>query len=226
VTDAPARPRARGVPARRALVALASAVAVAVAVAPAVPSSAASQEAPCDGVLVVVDHGERAPVTGCAEGDPANGFEALAGAGFEVDVLVREPRFLCRIDGRPADDPCLAFAPADAYWSAWTRGPDGWDYAVVGAADLDPAPGAVLGWAFGAGTPPRLLPAATATSTVEPGADPDAPRRRSPALTVVAMAAALAGVLAARARWARPMPGASAGPDRPDRPASDTAVRR
>lgn len=110
----------------------------------------------CDGVLVVVDPGGTEPTVRCAAGDPSDGFAALELAGHTVEVLARQPAFVCRIDGRPADDPCVAFPPVDAYWGAWVGTVDGWTYASVGARDADPAPGDVVGWAFGAGDPPRV----------------------------------------------------------------------
>lgn len=124
----------------------------------------------CDGVVVVVDGGGPASgdvTIGCAPGDPATGLAALSAAGHAVDMLNREPRFVCRIDGHPADDPCAGFPPPDAYWSSWTVRDGAWTYAALGAAATDPGPGDVEGWAFGAGDPPRADPAAL-TGTAAP----------------------------------------------------------
>lgn len=127
----------------------------------AVPAHAASCESG-EGVTVVVDFaslggGTR---TGCAAGDPASGIAALRGAGHEPTRAAQQPGyFVCRIDGKPASDPCQRASPANAYWSYWHAEPGGtWTFSNTGAADYDPKPGTVEGWAFGDGKPPSTPP--------------------------------------------------------------------
>ncbi|WP_433273945.1 hypothetical protein ACQPZF_20395 [Actinosynnema sp. CS-041913] len=147
--------------------ALLIAVGLLVAGAPA-PASAAAD---CAGVTVVVDFralgGEVR--TGCAAGDPGSGLAALSGAGFGYRMAQRFAGFVCRIDNVPESDPCVNASPTDAYWSYWHARPGGsWVYSDVGAAGRDPAPGAVEGWAFGAGGQPGVAPPAPAPARPEP----------------------------------------------------------
>jgi hypothetical protein len=138
---------------------------------PAAPAAAAS----CTeggGVTVVVDFaslGGGTP-TRCAPGDPSSGLAALRSAGFTPTRAAQEPGyFVCRIDGKPANDPCQRTSPANAYWSYWNAKPGGtWMYASSGAADHDPAPGTVEGWAFGAGLPPSTPPPANRPASASP----------------------------------------------------------
>jgi hypothetical protein len=120
-----------------------------------------------DGITVVVDlHelGDGTTFVRCAEGAPATGLEALRLAGIDHQTTVRFPGFICRIGGRPADDPCLDAAPADAYWSYWLAARGGsWCYADRGAGGRTPPPGTVEGWSFALdrgpdGAPPRIEP--------------------------------------------------------------------
>ncbi|UDY37421.1 hypothetical protein [Dermatobacter hominis] len=103
----------------------------------------------------------------CAPGPSATGFEALQRAGVPFTTTVRFPGFLCRIDGRPAADPCQTTSPASAYWSYWIAPRGGaWCYSSLGGANRNPPEGSVEGWSFslGRGTdaipPPRFAPPA------------------------------------------------------------------
>lgn len=115
-----------------AVVAVLSATALAV---PAAPASAAACADPT-GVSVVVDFASLGGGTQrqCAPGDPSSGVAALRGAGFTTTRAAQEPGyFMCRINGKPAQDPCQRTSPADAYWSYWhgKRG-GGWTYSTLG----------------------------------------------------------------------------------------------
>ncbi len=138
---------------------------------PGVPVATAAED--CAGVWVVVDAREAGgPVTTrCVAGDPGSGFEALRGAGHTYSFVPRIPGMVCVLDGRP--DPCNG-APADAYWSYWHAEVGGsWTYATRGAAERDPDPGGVEGWAFGAGDPPSVPPpSAPAEPTPAPEPEP------------------------------------------------------
>ncbi|MCC5950955.1 MAG: hypothetical protein JJU45_02550 [Acidimicrobiia bacterium] len=111
----------------------------------------------------------------CAPGSPSSGFAALAGAGFEHRTAVRSPGFLCRIDGHPADDPCVNAAPASAYWSYWLASRGGqWCYSNLGAGNRQPPPGTVEGWSFSRSTsgaqaaPPGVAPPPPPAGTSTP----------------------------------------------------------
>src|SRR3954447_22085795 len=149
---------------RAALLSVLAGTALAVPGGPAVA-------APCaqgTGVTVVVDFASLGGGTHreCAAGDPSSGLAALRGAGFTPTRAAQEPGyFLCRINGKPANDPCQRTSPANAYWSYWHAKPGGtWAYSSLGPADYAPAPGAVEGWAFGAGKPPSSSPPSEAAS--------------------------------------------------------------
>ena len=159
-------------------------------VAPATPAAAAACSEGA-GVTVVVDFASLGggTETDCAAGDPGSGLEALRAAGHEPTRAAQQPGyFVCRIDGKPANDPCQRTSPPDAYWSYWHAEPGGsWTFSDTGAADRDPAPGTVEGWAFGAGDPPSSPPprnraaASPATSpTRAPSPTPVVTRAASP----------------------------------------------
>ncbi len=197
-------------------VVLVASVAVGAGVLPA-PSVAAAPRAaasgsPCPGptgVTVVVDAtplggGVR---VGCAPGAPADGLDALRSAGFAVRGTTRFPGFVCRIDGAPAQDPCLDTAPPDAYWSYWHAPRGGaWTYSDTGAAERTPPAGSVEGWVFsdGSGRSPTLAPPArpTPTTTVAPVPPPPAPTAAVAGETTVPAPPG-------PARVAGPVPGAS-----------------
>jgi hypothetical protein len=66
--------------------------------------------------------------------------------GFPLDYVQRTPGFVCRVSGKPADDPCVNTPPADAYWGLfWSNGTNGqWSYATAGAGGQKiPAGGSV-----------------------------------------------------------------------------------
>jgi len=150
---------------------------------PASPSPAASPSGPSsagapaqlpdgscadgDGVTVVIDFQELGGgvEVRCAPDRPGTGFAALQQAGISYDTTVRFPGFLCRIAGKPSNDPCYTASPADAYWSYWMAPRGGrWCYSNFGAGARRPVPGPVEGWSFSLNktaeqTPrPRYLP--------------------------------------------------------------------
>jgi hypothetical protein len=143
---------------RAAAVLVLAGTALAVPAAPARAAACASSS----GVTVVVDFASLGGGTHreCAAGDPASGLAALRAAGFTPTRAAQEPGyFLCRINGKPTNDPCQRTSPANAYWSYWHAKPGGrWTHSDLGPADYDPAPGTVEGWAFGAGKPPSSPP--------------------------------------------------------------------
>ena len=42
----------------------------------------------------------------------------FAAAGFALTRVQRQPGFVCRVEGKPAEDPCVNTPPTDAYWGA------------------------------------------------------------------------------------------------------------
>ncbi|CCI52480.1 conserved hypothetical protein [Nostocoides jenkinsii Ben 74] len=129
------------------------------------------------GVSVVVDFGARVQ-TGCAAGDPTSAWGALESAGFAVEGTQRFPTtFICRVAGFPTADvePCVQTPSASAYWSVWSASAGGsWAYSSTGAATLNPAPGSVVGVAFGAGAQPSVAPPAPPSATTPPATTPPA----------------------------------------------------
>jgi hypothetical protein len=165
----------------------------------AFPAAPASAHDGCSEVTVVVDFGALAadPATGCAAG-PANGLDALAGAGFSVTEVASIRGMVCRIDELPESN-CGAAPPAKEYWSYWRAdsGDAEWAYSSVGGADAHPESGDVEGWVFGDGsTPPSIAPDDAAASTE--GQGPDAENEAS--FTWIIAVAALA-VIAALVFW-------------------------
>jgi hypothetical protein len=104
-----------------------------------------------DGVTVVVDFrdlsnrkGKKLNLVkiGCAEGDLADGFEALLAAGFVVDP---DGAFVCSIDHKPLDGSCAV----GGFWS-YNHGERGgeWEFSSTGAGGWDPPVGSLEGWSW------------------------------------------------------------------------------
>ncbi|UFU07708.1 hypothetical protein [Ruania halotolerans] len=114
------------------------------AVAETMPVTDACEGA--EGVTVVVDFTDLGGEieTGCAEGDPANGREALEAAGFTP--ADSQPGMICTINSLP--DPCPEEFDGN-YWSYWNAESGGeWTSYQVGADESDPAPGTFEGWRY------------------------------------------------------------------------------
>lgn len=137
--------------------ALGAPVASAADSAATVGAATGASAGPCPGdagVTIVVDPGDLGgPVqVRCVDSSPANGMKALEAAGYDVETTVRFSGFLCRIDGRPASDPCVGTPPANAYWSYWVADRGGpWCYSDLGATARTPRRGTVEGWSFSRG---------------------------------------------------------------------------
>jgi hypothetical protein len=130
-------------------------------------------------VAVVVDFRQLggAVQTGCAQGDPTTGLQALGRAGFSDTPRPRDG-LICQIDARPA----CTDTTSTAYWSYWYRAPGSshWVYASEGAGTHDPKPGSTEAWVWqdGGKTPPPSIRAdaicpqlaATPSSTPRPTA--------------------------------------------------------
>jgi len=127
----------------------------------AVPASAAQ---PCVGVVVDARLLGGGVSTGCAEGDPGSGLEALEAAGFRYAFAPRLPGFVCQIDAAPE---CSRTGPT-TYWSYWyrTKGSRTWVYSSAGAGSHDPAPGSTEAWVWQEGG--RREPPDVALETICP----------------------------------------------------------
>lgn len=136
---------------------------VGAAVAPATATGEAEESAACppDGATVLVEFGdlvadgEQGVRTACDDDvDGERASESIADAGFELTYATGSPGFVCRVQGLPADDPCVRAAPADAYWSVWWAADGGdWVYSTRGAGTLRTPEGGhvALVWHRGAG---------------------------------------------------------------------------
>lgn len=125
---------------------LATGFLAAIVLGPAVgPSSAVVGDGACEdgasGITVLVDSSARdgGVEIRCVEAEGETAAEALfEDAGFEVSFASQQPGFVCRIDGVPADDPCVRAAPADAFWALYWAGPAeaSWAYSTRGLQQL------------------------------------------------------------------------------------------
>jgi hypothetical protein len=134
-------------------------------------------------VAVVVDFRQLggAVQTGCAQGDPSTGLQALGRAGFGYAPRPRDG-LICQIDARPA---CTA-STNTTYWSYWYRAPGSsrWVYASEGAGTHNPKPGSTEAWVWqnGGKTPPPniradvICPQLAATATPKPTPKPSRPK--------------------------------------------------
>jgi hypothetical protein len=134
------------------LVAAVVLTAAASAGAPLAPAGAAACPS-ADGVSVVVDFHELGGGVRqvCDTGGAGTvAAEQFADAGFALTRVQRQQGFVCRVDGVPANDPCVNTPPGDAYWGLWwSDGKSGsWSYSTQGVDSLKvPAGGYVaLSW--------------------------------------------------------------------------------
>jgi hypothetical protein len=169
----------RGYAVRLAVVALLAAAGLGV--------PAAAQAASCSsahGVTVVVDfHQLGGGVhSACdAGGAGRTAAQQLTDVGHQLTYVQRQPGFVCRVDGAPADDPCVNTPPANAYWGLWWT--DGtsttWHYSAEGVGSLTVPDGGyvALSWQGGGakappGVTPRVHPSASPTPTQAPSSHP------------------------------------------------------
>ena len=166
------------------IAAAATLVAAAYAGLPAAPASAASCPS-TDGVTVVVDFHELGGgvQTACvAGGGGQTASQLFPAAGFSLDYVQRQPGFVCKVSGKPADSPCVNTPPADAYWGLyWSDGKSGrWTYATSGAGGQHVPDGGYVAFSWQGsedsappGASPTAHPSASATpasgSTQGPG---------------------------------------------------------
>lgn len=126
-------------------------------------SPAVAADGECLGVAVVVDFtdiGGEIEVA-CAEGEIANGRDALIAAGFATTDS--PPGFLCAINSMP--DPCPETFDGN-FWAYWHSSPNGeWTNYQVGADSSTPIAGNIEGWRYNDGVAaPGIAPADAFTS--------------------------------------------------------------
>jgi hypothetical protein len=163
------------------------AAAALVAAAAGLGAAAPAQAATCataHGVTVVVDFHQLGGgvQTACdTSGAGRTAITQLTDVGHSLTYVQRQPGFVCRIDGKPAGDPCVNTPPSDAYWSLWwSDGKSGtWTYASTGAGGLKVPDGGyvAMSWQGGdgraaPGVAPRTHPSASPTPTHQPSGAP------------------------------------------------------
>jgi hypothetical protein len=109
------------------------------------PAAASAAARPCVAVIVDFRQLGGAVQTGCAQGDPSTGLQALAKAGFTGTPRPRDG-LICEIDARPS----CADTTSATYWSYWYRAPGSsrWVYASQGAGTHNPKPGSTEAWVW------------------------------------------------------------------------------
>lgn len=157
------------------IAAAATLAAAAYAGLPASPAGAATCSS-ADGVSVVVDFHELGGgvKTACVAGGGGDTAASLFGAaGFPLTYVQRQPSFVCRVSGAPADDPCVNTPPADAYWALfWSDGKSGsWTYATTGVGSLKVPDGGYVAFSWNgssARSTPGLSPSPHAAAEPTP----------------------------------------------------------
>ena len=177
----------------RSAIRLAAAAALAAAegrLLPAGPAAAATCEGPT-GVSVVVDFHQLGGgvQTACVAGGGQTAAGLFAGAGFALTYVQRQAGFVCRINGKPASDPCVHTPPTDAYWGLWwSDGKSGqWTYATRGADAQSVPEGGYVGFSWNGSSTrsaPGLAPAAHPTQAASPTRTPSSrPKPTKPTQT-------------------------------------------
>lgn len=133
-------------------------------VTPLSPAAAATCTS-ADGVSVVVDfHGLGGGVQSACllDGGGRVAADLFPAAGFGLDYVQRQPGFVCRVSGKPADAPCVNTPPADAYWALWwSDGRSGtWTYSTFGAGGLKVPDGGYVAFSWN-GSSGRVQPGLT-----------------------------------------------------------------
>ena len=144
----------------------------------------AAQAAACSGtsgVTVVIDYGSTSR-TVCAS-DASSAGAVLASVAPVEYVAMYGKGVVCKISGVPSSQTCQRMPPTSAYWAFFHAKRGGsWIYSSEGVAAYDPAPGTVIGFAFGSGgTPSSPPPAAVAAPkpTPKPSPSSSSPTRRA-----------------------------------------------
>lgn len=139
------------------------------------------------GVTVVVDFnqlGGGVPTVCVSDGAGELASTLFETAGQPLTQPTRQPGFVCRVAGKPADDPCVNTPPDTAYWGLWwSDGEPGsaWTYSTKGAYSLKGLAGGFVALAWdevegserpSASASRPSAPTATPTPTPAPEATP------------------------------------------------------
>ena len=148
-----------------------------------------------EGVTVVVDFGDLGGVSiACAPGVQADGFAALAAAGFLVDSDTGPANTVCKINGAPTQGFPYCWTTG-GFWSYWKKPWGGaWTMSRGGAAGGPLAIDSVEGWRWAGGfstsPPSEDETAAPATTTTSTSVATTAPATSSPATSTPASTSA------------------------------------
>lgn len=177
---------------------------------PLVVPGAAAAAAPCTGVTVVVDPPRVEPSVSCVSAPTgASAAEVFEESGRELTRVQRFPAAVCRVDGVPSGQPCVAMPPADAYWGFFVSEGGEWRYSDLGVDAVTPEAGQAIAltWQDTAERDvPAVAPAAVA-DTDEDAADGTARTQPDQGVTTPTLVAAslvvalgVAALLVARRR--------------------------
>lgn len=145
--------------------------------APATAAAAACGGA--DGVTAIVDFNELGGgVTAAC--DPGGAGKAASqlfpDVGYPLTYAQEGSGFVCRVSGKPADDPCVRTPPATAYWSLWwSDGTSGkWVYSTDGVGSLTVPDGGYVAFSWHQGSGNAAAPDVAPTPHEEPSSTPSA----------------------------------------------------
>jgi hypothetical protein len=145
---------------------------------PVAPAAAAACPS-ADGVTVVVDYHELGGGVSqvCDAGAGQYASARFKDAGFTLTRVQSQPGFVCRVEGKPASDPCQNVPPQDAYWGLWwSDGKSGsWTYASQGVDSLKVPEGGYVAFSWNGGStksPPGAAPTAHANPSPSPTPKP------------------------------------------------------
>ncbi len=154
---------------------------VAAAGASLVVSAPQAARAACGGdtgVTVIVDFNELGGgATASCDPDGADkaASEVFPDAGYPLTFTQEDPGFVCRVSGKPADNPCVRTPPATAYWSLWwSDGESGsWVYSTRGVGVLDVPDGGYLAFSWHQGSGNASAPDVAPTAHDDTAGDDD-----------------------------------------------------
>lgn len=137
-------------------------------------TSAPAHAALCSGtsgVSVVVDYRSLggSTIQAC---DPSGGGQIAHGTFARAGVVQQDARreygFICKVNRKPSNDPCINASPANAYWALWwSDGDRDWVYSNLGVRSLRVPEGGIVAWSFqngGANVPPGVSPRRTSNA--------------------------------------------------------------
>jgi len=153
------------------------------ALVPPLPATAAACSG-VSGVTVVVEFnglGGGVDQDCAAEGGGHTADRLLKETGHALAYVQRFPGFVCRVDGLPADDPCVNTPPADAYWGLWwSDGKTGkWTYSSLGAGSLTVPAGGYLAMVWD-GSAGQVAPDSDPAPHATPSPSPTPTKKASP----------------------------------------------